>query len=98
MRLHQLESWLTGPRVLDFGAGDGMLAERLARCGYQIALTDVLDYRNVNARSLPFVPMTSTGIVPFAERSFDTALALLTLHHIDSGDLSPVLRQLRRVA
>jgi len=42
--------------------------------------------------------MVEPGIVPFADRSFDTALVLLTLHHIDSANLSSVLSGLRRAA
>ena len=58
----------------------------------------MLDYRNTDAQALPFVPMVEPGIVPFADRSFDTALVLLTLHHIDSANLSSVLSGLRRAA
>ena len=98
MRFSQIEPWLTGRRILDFGAGDGALASLLHRRGYQVTLTDVLDYRNADAQALPFVPMVKPDVVPFADRSFDTALVLLTLHHIDPANLSSVLSGLRRAA
>jgi SAM-dependent methyltransferase len=98
MRFVHVEPWLIGRRVLDFGCGDGALAELLHRQGYQVALTDVLDYRDTEARTLPFIRMERPDIVPFADRSFDTVLALSTLHHIDLADLSSVLSGLRRVA
>jgi len=98
MRFSQIAPQLMGRRILDFGAGDGALANLLHRLGYQVTLTDVLDYRNTDAQALPFVPMIEPGIVPFADGSFDTALVLLTLHHIDPANLSSVLSGLRRVA
>lgn len=98
MRFVHVEPWLIGRRVLDFGCGDGAVAGLLHRQGYQVALTDVLDYRDAEARTLPFIRMERPGIIPFADRSFDTVLALSTLHHIDLADLSSVLSGLRRVA
>lgn len=98
MRFVHVEPWLIGRRVLDFGCGDGALAGLLHRQGYQVALTDVLDYRDREARTLPFIRMERPDIISFADRSIDTVLALSTLHHIDLADLSSVLSGLRRVA
>ena len=98
MRFAHVEPWLVGRRVLDFGCGDGALAGLLHRKGYEIALTDVLDYRDTEVRNLPFIRTEKPGIVPFADQSFDTVLALSTLHHVDLAGLSSVLLGLRRVA
>lgn len=98
MRFAHVEPWLVGRRVLDFGCGDGALAGLLHRQGYQVALTDVQDFRDTEVRTLSFMRMEKPGIVPFADRSFDTVLAFSTLHHIDLTDLSSVLLGMRRVA
>lgn len=98
LRFAQVKPWLVGRRVLDFGCGDGKLAGLLHRQEYQVSLTDVVDYRAADACALPFVRMEDPGIVPFLDRSFDTALVFSTLHHVDFADLSPVMSGLRRVA
>jgi len=98
MRFAHVEPWLVGRRVLDFGCGDGALAGLLHRQGYQVGLTDILDYRDTEVRKLPFVRIEKPDIVPFADRSFDTVLTLSTLHHIDPANLSSALSGMRRVA
>src|SRR5450432_2894838 len=41
----RLQKLLPGDRVLDYGCGSGYLAARLAKGGYKVFTTDVLDYR-----------------------------------------------------
>lgn len=94
----QLRALLRGPRILDYGCGSGYLAARLARGGYQVFTTDVLDYRYAEARHLPFVQMTTPTEVAYPDDSADTALIQAVLHHIDSADLAPVLERLSRIA
>lgn len=89
---------LTGPRVLDYGCGSGYLSARLAREGYNVFTTDVLDYRYDEARSLPFVKMTSATDLGYPDGSIDTALVQAVLHHVDPDDLPEVIRLLMRVA
>ncbi len=94
----QLRGLIRGARVLDYGCGSGYLAARLARGGYRLFTTDVLDYRYAEARHLPFVQMASPADVRYPDDSIDTALVQAVLHHIDPGDLGPVLERLARVA
>jgi 2-polyprenyl-3-methyl-5-hydroxy-6-metoxy-1,4-benzoquinol methylase len=70
----QLAGLITASRVLDYGCGSGYLAARLARGGYEVFTTDVLDYRYDEAKHLPFRPMTSPTDIPYPDDSIDTAL------------------------
>jgi SAM-dependent methyltransferase len=89
---------VVGRRVLDYGCGSGYLAARLARGGYAVLTTDVLDYRYPEARHLPFVRLAAPTARPFPPDSADTALVQAVLHHIDAPDLPAVLRGLSEMA
>lgn len=94
----QLLKLLPGETVLDYGCGSGYLAARLAKGGYKVFTTDVLDYRYAEARNLPFVQMTSATDISFPDNSVDVALILAVLHHINPDDLPRVIQRLRKVA
>jgi SAM-dependent methyltransferase len=95
-RHEKLKPLLTGQTVLDLGCGDGLLAARLHDDGYEVFLTDVLDYRHETARPLPFRPMTDPAAIPYSESAFDNAIAMAVLHHVEAADLLPLLAGLRR--
>lgn len=94
----RLQTLLPGKRVLDYGCGSGYLAARLARGGYEVFTTDVLDYRYPEARHLPFVQMTSATDIAYPDDSVDVALVLAVLHHINPDDLPAVIERLRKIA
>jgi len=94
----QLHPLIAGTRVLDYGCGSGYLAARLARSGYQVFTTDVLDYRYAEAKPLPFVQMTSPTDRPYPEDSMDTALVQAVLHHVNPDHLAHVLQHLALMA
>jgi SAM-dependent methyltransferase len=95
---YQLRGMIHGLRVLDYGCGSGYLAARLARGGYQVVTTDVLDYRYEEARHLPFVQMLSPTEIDYPDNSIDTALVQAVLHHIDANDLPLVIQKLSKLA
>lgn len=72
---------LEGERVLDYGAGTGLLARYLhRRVGIAPTLADLVDYGNRRVE-FPFVKMTDPFTVPAPDRSFDAVLLLFALHH-----------------
>ena len=94
----RLQRLLPGKRVLDYGCGSGYLDARLAKGGYEVFTTDVLDYRYAEARHLPFVRMASATDISYPDDSVEVALVLAVLHHIDPGDLPGVIRRLGKIA
>jgi SAM-dependent methyltransferase len=94
----RLASWLApwiprGARVVDIGAGSGLLAEALGQTlGIEMTLVDVVDY---NRSRFPL--RTYDGrTLPFGDRAFDVALLAFSLHHSD--DPRRTLREAGRVA
>ena len=69
----RLQKLLPGQSVLDYGCGSGYLSARLAKGGYKVFTTDVLDYRYAEARQLPFVQMTSATDIAYPDDSVDVA-------------------------
>jgi SAM-dependent methyltransferase len=96
-RFDKLRAWLAGTRLLDFGCGDGLLSRLIQDNGYQVSMCDVLDYRDQQALALPFRRMADSRSIPFPDHSFDTALLMAVLHHVETNDLLPLLTDLRRV-
>ena len=94
----RLQKLLPGKKVLDYGCGSGYLSARLAKGGYEVFTTDVLDYRYAEARHLPFVQMTSATDIAYPDDSVDVAVVLAVLHHIDPDDLPRVIKRLRKIA
>jgi SAM-dependent methyltransferase len=94
----QLQVMINGARLLDYGCGSGYLSARLARGGYQVVATDVLDYRYEEAKQLPFIQMASPTDISYPGGDIDTALVQAVLHHIDPPDLPLVIQRLAQVA
>jgi len=80
-------------RVLDIGAGKGLLAQELARqLDARVTLVDVASY---NQSALPLTICDSRALA-FANDSFDYALLSFVLHH--TCDPAAILREALRVA
>ena len=74
-------------RVLEVGAGSGELAERMGEAGYSVVAIDP-------AGEPPVVPMALADLdAPAA--SFDAAVAVLSLHHVEP--LAPSVKRLAEV-
>jgi ubiquinone/menaquinone biosynthesis C-methylase UbiE len=85
-------------RVLDLGAGTGLISRWLARrVGIQPSLADLVRYRN-RCREFPFLEMADPFHVPAADGSFDAALLLFVLHHNPYEAQSKVLTEAARLA
>lgn len=80
-------------RVIDIGAGKGLLAQALTRqLDARVTMVDVVSYNQTN---LPLTICTSHALA-FADHSFDYALLSFVLHH--TCDPAAILREALRVA
>jgi SAM-dependent methyltransferase len=87
-----------GERVLDYGAGTGLISRWLARrIGVAPTLADVVEYRN-RRREFPFLRMQDPFHVPAEDRSFDSVLLLFVLHHNELEAQGKVLSEAVRLA
>jgi SAM-dependent methyltransferase len=93
-RYSNLQSRLIGKKILDIGCGDGLTSAVLEQNGYQVYLTDVLDYRAPEARHLKFIRMENPQAIPFRDQKFDTGIVLAVFHHMEETDLLSVLADL----
>ena len=85
-----------GPHVLDIGAGQGALSARLKDAGARVSACDVVP-EQFDVPGVEFRAVTSDGRLPFDDASFDAALAIEVLEHIDGHDrfFAEVARVLR---
>ena len=88
-----------GMEVLDLGAGTGRIASWLERrVGIRPTLADVVDYGN-RVGDLPFIQMADPLRVPAADDSFDAAIILFVLHHMERWeDQERLVAEAARVA
>ncbi len=85
-----------GQSVLDVGAGEGYVGEKLGqRLGVQVRLVDILDR---NRTTLP-LDIYEGRRLPYASGAFDASLLVFVLHHAEHADelLRETLRVSRRV-
>ncbi len=80
-------------KILDVGSGNGLVAHTLRKAGYDVTPLDVADLSYEESVK----PVVYDGQkMPFEDATFDVALLLTVLHHIDEPDA--VLRETCRVA
>ena len=82
-----------GARILDIGSGGGLAVAVIRELGMEVVPLDIMD----GAYDATVTPVVYDGKqIPFNDKSFDAALLLTVLHHIDDPD--PVLLEAARVA
>jgi hypothetical protein len=87
-----------GDRVLDYGAGTGLISRWLAGAiGIRPTLADLVEYGN-RCRDLPFLRMEDPFHVPADDGAFDAVLLLFALHHNPYEAQSKVLGEAIRLA
>lgn len=88
-----IRTYVVGQRVLDLGAGDGLLALEIKnRLGKDVVLVDVVDY---NRTDLPMTRYDPRGVLPLPDGDADTTLLYTVLHH--SRDPDHLLEEAARV-
>jgi SAM-dependent methyltransferase len=71
--------------VLDIGAGQGALSARLRDAGARVSACDVVP-EQFDVPGVDFRTVQSDGRLPFDDHSFDVAIAVEVLEHIDGHD------------
>ena len=87
---------LTDARVLDVGAGSGIIANHMSQCvgpGGEVVAVDVMDQRRIR-RGFRFVRVTDTWL-PFEDASFDIVISNHVMEHV--GNRQAQLRHLREI-
>lgn len=89
-----------GGLVLDVGCGTGQLAAAIAADGYDVFGVDLSAsmVAKARARGLSGTYAGVTTALPFAEDSFDLALTVATLHHLETPErVAATVREMGRV-
>ena len=89
----QVKDYISGEKILDLGAGNGLLAlEIKEQLGKEVTLVDVLDY---NYTDLPLILYDSEDKVPLADKEVDTTILYTVLHH--ASDPEHLLEEATRI-
>jgi SAM-dependent methyltransferase len=85
-RRELVRSLVAGGRVLDVGCGTGALGAHVAAAGYEVVGVDVSPGMLAEAarRGLAGAFAAFSTALPFADNSFDLALTVATLHHLET--------------
>ncbi len=68
-------------KILDIGAGDGVLGAMLANFGHSVALTDMEDWRSRMAKNVPFQAANISEGLPYGDGSFDCVVSFNSFEH-----------------
>lgn len=84
-------------RVLEVGCGDAMTGYMLSTHGHEVSVSDMDDWRNPAAKSLPFTKAVLEEGLPFEEASFDFIFSFNSFEHFnDPGRCFAELTRLTR--
>lgn len=86
-RVRLIKSLKTGPKVLDFGCGTGVLAARLRQEGFEAHGTDYSAGMLAKARERGVIgEVCSNGEIPFSSDKFDLTYSVAVFHHLETRD------------
>jgi SAM-dependent methyltransferase len=90
-----LKGYIENKNVLDFGCGKGELALFLQKKGFQVILTDIVDYLIPEVKEkCAFYQYHSLKTLNRIKNSFDVILLKTVLHHIKKDQLNKVIKAL----
>jgi len=80
-------------KIIDIGCGSGLISSKLLSRGFDVTPVDVDDFHGPRL----IKPVIYDGVkLPFPDKSFDTALLLMVLHHTPNPNI--VFSEAARVA
>ena len=78
----QIQKHLEGKNVLDFGCGDGKVAERVSKIAkMKVVVTDIYKHKNMDSLGIDFLKCNQVSVP--TQENFDNVLLLTVLHHAD---------------
>ncbi|MBN1801969.1 MAG: methyltransferase domain-containing protein [Candidatus Lokiarchaeota archaeon] len=93
LNFENIRKYLTGERILDLGAGDGLLALQIKiNLAKEVILVDVVDY---NESGLPLILCKPEAELPLKNNEVDTTILYTVLHH--SNNPKQLLEEATRV-
>ena len=93
MRIEKIKDYILGKKVLDLGAGNGLLAQEIKnQLNKEVVLVDVVDY---NCTNLPLRLYNPEGKIPLSDKDVDTTILYTVLHH--ASDPKHLLEEAARV-
>lgn len=93
MNFEKMKDYIIGEKILDLGAGDGLLALEIKKqLDKDVLLVDIIDY---NCTDLPLILYNPEGKLPLADDEVDTTILYTVLHH--SSDPKHLLEEATRV-
>ena len=93
MNFENMKDYIMGEKILDLGAGHGLLALEIKKqLDKEVLLVDIVDY---NYTDLPLTLYNPEGNLPLADDEVDTTILYTVLHH--SSDPEHLLEEATRV-
>ena len=78
-RFEKIKPYIVGKKVLDLGAGNGLLALEIKKqLDIEVTLVDIVDY---NYTDLPLILYSPEDKIPLADEEVDTTILYTVLHH-----------------
>ncbi|MFX1575120.1 MAG: class I SAM-dependent methyltransferase [Promethearchaeota archaeon] len=79
MRFESIKDFIVGNKILDLGAGNGLLALEIKKqLGKEVFLVDVVDYNYTDLQLILYNPEDK---IPLADEEVDTTILYTVLHH-----------------
>ncbi len=79
-----VERYLVGEKILDLGAGNGLLALEISKqLKKDVVLVDIIDY---NCTDLPLILFNPEEEIPLADGEVDTTILYTVLHHANDPE------------
>ena len=84
IRFENIKNYIVGDKILDLGAGNGLLALEIKRqLEKEVLLVDVVDY---NYTDLPIIIYNPKDALPIANEEVDTTILYCVLHHASNPE------------